>query len=145
MVILPHIAIFISDKITRMLIIRVHSESLAIMENVSLNLEKRSMLSTNFTTSGALSVASISCPHTVFMAYHAVTQRIIGHSEPKKTPFFHTRFSLPFITRPFTFVDILNSPDESDLGGLEVNFERLPEQIITFSEKVLFISFPSSV
>ena len=87
---LPHVAIFISDQVSRMLIVWVHAKSLTIVENISLNLKKRSMLSTDFTTSGALSVTSITCPHAVLVTYYAVTQSIIGHSKPKKSTFFDT-------------------------------------------------------
>lgn len=89
-----------------MLIIWVDSESLAVMENISLNLKKRSVLSTDLTTGGAFSVTSVTCPHTMLMADHAVTQRIIGHAKPEKTAFFNARSTLPFITSPFTLVDI---------------------------------------
>ena len=89
-----------------MLIIWVYSESLAVMENISLNLKKGSVLSTDFTTSSAFSVTSVTCPHAMLMADHAVTQRIISHAEPEKTAFFDARSTLPFITSPFTLVDI---------------------------------------
>ena len=91
-----------------MLIIWVHPESLTIMENISLDLKERSMLSTDFTTSGAFPITSVTCPHAMFMADHTVTQRIIRHAKPKKTALFNAGSTLPFITSPFTFVDILN-------------------------------------
>ena len=89
-----------------MLIIWIDPKSLAIVENISLNLEKRRMLSTDLTTSGAFSVTSVTCPHAMLVADHAVTQRIISHAKPEKTAFFNARSTLPFITSPFTLVDI---------------------------------------
>ena len=103
----PDVTIFVPDEITWMLIIRVHSKSLTVVENITLNFQKGSMLSTNFATSGAFSVTRISSPHSMFMSDNAVTNSIIGHSKPKKTTLFRSRFILPIISMKCTFMNIL--------------------------------------
>ena len=103
----PDVTIFVPDEITWMLIIRVHSKSLTIVEDIAFNFQKWGVLSANFATSGAFSMTRITCPHSVFMADNAVTNSIIGHSKPKKTALFWSRFILPIIAIKFTFMNIL--------------------------------------